>query len=355
MFPYETPFGIIMKINRQIVPSFSAEVFKKDHAFWSQYSSRLIGNWITYDTTVKQIADFAEKVYMHRDLSGFKGSHKFVRDVHAQQAFSKLRSSIAGLYAWRLGALSTVPTPPEFLPRTETERQELIKEADFAFKQAFAFCPYSAEVAFRYITLLVMLNRYDDAITVAQTCSDLDPYNAQVSNLIKQLGAMKKDSAGRVQFETQLQHMEAEAHTNPTNFQNIFDLASIYFQMHQTDRVMGLFDGALANPHISPSEIAAIAQFYAHIGNLPKLEGALEKIIAIAPDEPEPRCDLAAIEIALGKVNESLQDLRTALELNAKRLKQNPRAPNLLDEVRKDHRFDALRNLPEFQQLVSPN
>jgi tetratricopeptide (TPR) repeat protein len=355
MFPYETPFGIIMKINRQVVPSFSPEVFKKDHEFWSQYSARLIGNWITYTTSVKQIADFAEKVYMHRDSSGFQGSQKFIRDEHAQQAFSKLRSSIAGLYAWRLGALSPVPTPPEFLPQTETERQELIQEADFAFKQAFAFCPYSAEVVFRYITLLVMLNRYDDAITVAQTCSDFDPYNTQVANMVKQLKAMKKESAGRAQFETELQHMEDEARTNPTNFQNIFNLASIYFQMRQTGRVIELFDRALASPHISPNEIAVIAQFYAQTGNLPKLEGALEKMVAVAPNEPEPWCDLAAIKIALGKTNESLQDLRTSLELNAKRLKQNPKAHDLLDEVRKDRRLNALHSLPEFQQLVSPN
>src|SRR5579859_39612 len=102
MFPYETPFGVIMKINRHVLPSYSPDVFQKDHEFWSQYSARLIGNWINYDTSVKQIAEFAEKVYKHRDFSDFKGSQKFIRDDHAQQAFSKLRSSIAGLYAWRL-------------------------------------------------------------------------------------------------------------------------------------------------------------------------------------------------------------------------------------------------------------
>ena len=117
MFPYETPFGVIMQINRQVVPSYSPEVFKKDHEFWSQYSGRLIGNWITYDTSVKQIADFAEKVYLHRDFSGFKGSLEFVRDDHAQQAFSKLRSSIAGLYAWRLGALGRCPPRRNISPK----------------------------------------------------------------------------------------------------------------------------------------------------------------------------------------------------------------------------------------------
>jgi tetratricopeptide (TPR) repeat protein len=355
MYPYETPFGVIMKINRQVVPSYSPEIFLKDHAFWSQYSERLIGNWITYDTSVKQVADFAEKVYLHRDSSGFKGSQKFIRDDHAQQAFSKLRSSIAGLYAWRLGALSQVPTPPEYLPQNETERQELIRETDFAFKQAFAFCPYSPEVVFRYINFLAMFGRIDDALILAHTCLDFDPYNGSVAGLIRQLEEMKKQSAGRAQFTTELQRMENEARTNPTNFQNIFGLASIYFQMRQTDRVIELFDQALTSPLISPNAIGAIAQFYAQTGNLPKLEKTLDRLAAAAPDEPEPWYDLAAVKIVVGKTSESLQDLHTSLDLSARRLKQNPKARDLLVEVRTDHRFDSLRNLPEFQKLVPPN
>ena len=57
-----------------------------------------------------------------------------------------------------------MPTPPEYLPKTEAERQALIREADFAFKQAFAFCPYSPEVVFRYMYFLAMEGRFDDAI-----------------------------------------------------------------------------------------------------------------------------------------------------------------------------------------------
>jgi len=355
MFPYETPAGVIMKINRHPLPSLPPDVFTKDHEFWSQYSGRLIGNWITYDTSIKQITDFAEKVYLHRNSSGFKGSEKFIRDDHAQQAFSKLRSSIAGLYAWRLGALGQVPTPPEYLPKSDAERQELIREADFAFKQSFAFCPYSPEAVLRYVNFLAMFNRLDDAILVTQTCSDFDPYNKQVAGLVNQLKQMKKQSSGRVQFETELQRMENEARTNPTNFQNIFNLASAYFQMQQIDRIVKLFDQALTSPYISPNEVGVIAQFFAQTGNLPKLESTLDKLATLVPDQPEPWYDLAAVKTALGKTSESLQDLRTSLDLSGKRLKQNPKARDLLAEVRKDPRFDSLRNLPEFKRIVPPN
>jgi tetratricopeptide (TPR) repeat protein len=312
MYPYETPSGVIMKINRNPLPELPDDIFKKDHEFWSQYSQRLIGNWMTYDTSVQQIADFAEKVYLQNNFSGFKGDRKFIRDDDAQKSFSKLRSSIAGVFAWRLSQ----QCPPEYRQKTEASTQALIRETDFAFKQAFAFCPYSPEAVFRYVQFLMQFNRLDDALVVAQTCLKLDPYNDQTKGLVNQLADFKKQSAVRGQVENQLQQMENEAHNNPTNFQNIFKLAQLYFQMQQTNRVAELFDQALANTNISPNAVGVIAQFYAQTGNLPKLEDTLEKLAKIIPNQPEPWYDLAALKAVIGKNEEALQDLRTSLDLS---------------------------------------
>ena len=122
MYPYETPSGIIMKINRNPLSRLSDDVFKKDHEFWTKYSERLCGNWITYDTTVQQIADFVEKVYLHNNYTGFTGDRKFIRDDDAQKAFSKLRSSQAGMYAWRLDP----QCPPEYRPKNDAEARRSI-------------------------------------------------------------------------------------------------------------------------------------------------------------------------------------------------------------------------------------
>jgi tetratricopeptide (TPR) repeat protein len=350
MYPYETPFGIIMKINRHPLPELSDDIFKKDHEFWSKYSQRLIGNWITYDTTVQQIADFADKVYLQNNYSGFKGDPKFIRDDDAQKSFSKLRSSQAGVYAWRLSP----QCPPEYRQKTEAATQALIRETDFAFKQSFAFCPYSPEAVFRYVQFLMQFNRLDDALIVAKTCLKLDPYNAQTKGLVDQLEGFKKQSGERDQIENQLQQMENEAHNDPTNFQNIFKLAQLYFQMQQTNRVNQLFEQALATTNIPSSAIGVIAQFYAQTGNLPKLEGTLEKLAKTIPNEPEPWYDLAALKAVIGKKDEALQDLRTSLNLSAARLRTNSTAHNLLVEARKDQRFDSLTNLPDFKKIVPP-
>ena len=350
MYPYETPFGIIMKINRNPLPELPDDVFRRDHAFWSKYSDRLIGNWITYDTSVKEIVSFIEKVYLRHNYTGFQGDLKFVRDDQAQKAFSKLRSSQAGVYSWRLGP----QCPDEYRQKTAVGTQALIRETDFACKQAFAFCPYSPEAVIRYVNFLLQYGRIDDALLVAQTCHKLDPYNDQGKVLVKQLEDIKNQSANRTQIETQVQHMENEARTNPGNLPNVLSLAGIYIQMQQTNRAIELFDRALANPHITSNEAGFIAQKYVELGNLTKLEEVLQKIVTLVPDQPEPWYDIAALDVVMGKPDQSFQNLRKSLDLSAQRLKGNPTARDLLAEVRKDPRFDSVRNTPEYQKIVPP-
>jgi len=351
MYPYETPFGIIMKINRNPLPELPDEVFKRDHAFWSKYSERLIGNWITYDTSVKEIVDFIEKVYLRHDYSSFKGDLRFVRDDQAQKAFSKLRSSISGVYAWRLSQ----QCPEEYRQKTPASMEALRRETDFAFKQSFAFCPYSPEAVFRYINFLLQYGRMDDALLIAQTCSKLDPNNDQVKGLVKQLGEFKTQSAARSQVETQVQKMENEVRTNPANLQNVLSLANIYIQMQQTNRAIELFDHALADSHLNPNEAGFIAQAYAQMGNLPKLEAVIQKLVALVPDQPEPWYDLAALDTVMGKPDQGLQNLDKAIDLSVQRHKTNSAARDLLREARNDARFNSVRNLPAFQKIVPPN
>jgi tetratricopeptide (TPR) repeat protein len=354
MYPHLTPFGVIMKINREPLAALPEDVLERDHAFWTRYSERLIGNWITYDTPVKEIAEFAEKVYLRRDFSGFKGDRRFVRDDQAQKAFSKLRSSIGGVYFWRVDRNITSTCPPQYRPKTDAEFQRLVKEADFAFRQAFAFCPYSPEAVFRYVQLLTQLNRYEDALIVAETCRKLDPYNGQVLGLVLSLRDTVKRYGEMEQSRASFRKLHDEATQHPTNFQAVINLASAYLALQQTNAATALFDRMLTNPHLNPSAALFLAQYYADTRNWPQLEASLEKLVKLMPDQPETWYDLAALKISLGKQTEALHALAEALSLNAKRRQLNPAATNLLDIVKGDHRFNGVRQLPEFQKLLAP-
>jgi tetratricopeptide (TPR) repeat protein len=357
MYPYETPFSDIMKINRQPVTELTQAMFDLDHKFWSDNSARLCGNWITYDTSISNICDFVERTYIHNNYQGYTGDRAFVRDDDAQKAFSKLRSSQAGMYAWRCFPRSPQnPSgcPPEFAQKSPASQAALIREADFAFKQAFAFCPYSPEAVYRYVNFLMQFGRFDDAILIAQTCQKLDPYNDQITGLIKTIQDYKAQSTTRAQTVSQVNQMEATARTNPADVHNLISLGVTYAQMQQTNRAVELFDQALASPNIKYPDAGAIAGYYSQLGNIPKLERALEKLVALAPDQPEPHYDLAALEAYLGQTAPALTNLTLALDLSARRLKTNPAARNLLTQARGDAHLNSLRSLPEFQKLVPP-
>ena len=352
MYPHLTPFGIIMKINRQPLKSLPEEVFEKDHEFWSQYSERLIGNWITYDTPVSNIVQFVEKVYLHHNWSGLNpGQQKFARDDQGQKAFSKLRSSIGGVYAWRINPVS--PPPLEYRPKSEAEIRRIYKEADFTFKQAFAFCPYSPEAVFRYINLLVqppapIAPRLEDALLIAETAQKLDPYNGQIAGLIGNLRDWKK----RVGNTTDMQKLEEQVRANPTNFNAALSLAFSYLQGQQMDRALPLLDSIVNNPQVDMPTLLTVAEWYKQLNNFQKIEAVMTRVVQLQPQSAEAWYDLGSIRTTLGRPAEGMAALSNALTISSARRATNPAAIDLLAEARKDARLNALRGLPEFQKLV---
>jgi tetratricopeptide (TPR) repeat protein len=366
MFPHLTPFGIIMKINRQPVPELTDEVCQRDHEFWAQFSERLIGNWITYDTTVKEVTDFSRRTYLQHNYRDFKGDPKFARDDQAQKAFSKLRSSIGGLYAWRLGLLPSVPTPPQYLPKNTAEQQRMLREAEFAFKQALAYCPYSPEAVFRYVQLLLNLNRVSDALLIAETCLSLDPYNGQVEGLVKSLQSATNQAssfrapplptaqtaaAAEAQAVAALAQAELEWQSQPSNLQAGFNLAAAYLSAQKTDRAVTVLDQIASRPNVDVSALLTIAKAFADMGQVARIEALLEKASQLAPDQPEVWYDLAALRAMTGKQPGSLTALDRALTLGAARRATNAGAPDLRAGLKDDPRFETIRAMPEFQRI----
>jgi len=354
MYPHLTPFGIIMKINRQPLPTFTEDIFERDHVFWSQYSERLIGNWITYDTPVSNIVSFVEKVYLRHNWSGLnEGQKKFARDDNGQKAFSKLRSSIGGVYAWRINPNS--PPPPEFRPKTEAEVRRFYKEADFTFKQAFAFCPYSPEALFRYVQLLVqppspIAPRIEDALLLARTAQKLDPYNGQITYLINNLESHQRQIGNL----GSIQKLETQVRANPDDLNAALNLSFVYLQAQQFDRAYPLLDAVVNHPRVGVAQLAPIIDAYKQLNNIPKLEVALARLTQLQPTVPEAWYDLATVRVNLGKIPESLAAVSNAVTLSNARRATNATAPDLAAVARSDGNLARLQSMPEFRKLLTP-
>ena len=178
MYPYLEPHGLIMKINRQQLPELSDEIVQRDSDYWTNYLTPMIGGWLKPDTTIEEVAAFAEKIHVKMDLSGFAGDPQFVQNEYWCKKFSKLRSSIGGLYEWRAEHAAEA-----------AEKKHMNDAADFAFRQAWVLCPYSPETVVRYVNLLGSQNRRADALLVAEAAAKMPEMkgNDQLRALVTEL------------------------------------------------------------------------------------------------------------------------------------------------------------------------
>ncbi len=186
MYPHLEPHGLIMKINRQPLPQLSAETIGADHDYWTRQVAPMIGDWLHDETSVADVARFAEKVYLRQDLGGFKGDPRFVQNDYACKMYSKLRSSVAGIYFWRMKHAADI-----------ADKYRLGHEADFAFRQAWALCPYSPETVYRYVNLLLEQNHVADALLVAETASHMPAMQNSKDSQIRALVDQLKQSLSR--------------------------------------------------------------------------------------------------------------------------------------------------------------
>ena len=142
MYPYLEPFGIIFRLNKDPVPQLAPNIIARDHARWDALFEDL-----------------------HNDP-------RFQRDEAAQKTFSRLRSAIGGLYAFR----------------------RMVPEAEYAFHQAISLCPESPDANFRLAQFYVELGRYDDALAVLEDFTKHDRYNPRIPDFIATVRKLKQQS-----------------------------------------------------------------------------------------------------------------------------------------------------------------
>lgn len=99
MYPYLEPHQLIFKLSRQPLAKLPEGVLVRDHEYWRKLISGMLGDWLTDETTVREIAGFVDRVSVRHNLKGFTGDPRFVQNDYAKSIFSKLRAAIGGLYA----------------------------------------------------------------------------------------------------------------------------------------------------------------------------------------------------------------------------------------------------------------
>ena len=356
MYPHLTPYGIILKLNRDEVPEITDEMMRKDRLFWAQYQTRLTGNWITDDTSVKEIGDWAIKTYKRWDLDGYTGDPAFVRDEPAQKSFSKLRTSIADIYRWRINNYKLAITKETDAAKRDEMKQKqerMTREYVFALKQAWAFCPYSPEVLSHFTQLLLTLGydefkagdksaaqaRRDDAIELVTTYERFDPESPMIKHLINGIQQFNSVLEGKPpavekglglsdqeiqQIQQQLVGLQQRHTANPDDPKVTLELATIYLRLKQNDQALKLIDSLVQQPGLEISTRFTVASVYKNLGQGAKAEQQnriarealrqLEAKLAAEPGNFDLALGLATTHVQRGQAQRGVDVLAQAVE-----------------------------------------
>jgi thioredoxin-like negative regulator of GroEL len=287
MYPYLEPYGIIFKINKNPLPRLTPEMVARDRAYWDALFEEL------------------------------RGDPRFRRDDVAQKTFSKLRSSIGGLYAFR--RMST--------------------DAEYAFQQAIALCPDSPEGNFRLAQLYVESGRFDDAVAVLAEYQKHDRYNARIRTVINTIQKLKLQSAEQRELEQQYA-------AQPGNIQIAQQLLDSYAAHQRVDAMDAIVSALLSHTELPAETFLQIAQRYMAVGRLDRAAELLTAMVQRYPQSREAWYNLAVVESAQRNCDETLAALERALSLD-------DAEHRALQSTRRDPRLDTCRQDPRFQQLLT--
>jgi hypothetical protein len=177
MYPYLEPAGPIFKLRHTAQDALYGETVRNDHEYWQRLTRRLLGQDVHDETGLAEICAAAEALAgLPKD---FQGDPDFLRDDGGRKTFSKLRSSISGLYSWRASHA-----------KGTSERREMEREAELACKQAYLFWPRSPEAAWRYAMLLISRHRIEEAQKFLAAARKLNPGDEGLKTLARYAAEM---------------------------------------------------------------------------------------------------------------------------------------------------------------------
>lgn len=242
------------------------------------------------------------------------GNRRFRRDIVARKTFSKLRSAIAGIYVFRRN----------------------FDEAEHAFRQAIDLYPLSPEASFRLADMYMQQRRLSDAYEVISALSKGDPGNERVTSFMAQISGLKD-------MDERRKALEASFQEGPGDLNTALELAELYMHLQMPHQFQGLTMSILQDENAPLEAYLHVSQLYAAAQRHDLVEMALRRYIEREPRNPRVWVDLAAAHVARGQQAEFLQALRRAVELGGEPVR---------DTLRRDQRFDPVRHLREFQQIV---
>ncbi|MCK5850902.1 MAG: hypothetical protein KAH23_08305, partial [Kiritimatiellae bacterium] len=312
MYPYITPHGLIMKINKEKT-TYTPENIRNDRDLWDWYTRRLLSNT------------------------------KFTRDVVARKSFSKLRSALAGAYTYRRN------TPM----------------AERAFHEARMLYPLSPEANFRLAQdVYIKKGQFDDAMALIEDLQQRDPNSTRPQSFLKQIGNIKG-------LSDQIKTLEVEKKAGKMDVGKAIKLSALYIQANRLAHFNSIANDILkinkfpspvylniaslaikarnipvmnkalelcilnTNTQTDKKVFLNVATFYARTKQIPKAEKTLTLYLKKSPTDWKALLDLASMQMMQEKSNEALRTLQQAITYGGN---------NALKLIHRDRQFQSIRS-----------
>lgn len=257
MYPYLEPCGLIMKINRDPIKGIDPKLVRQNRVQWKKITAELL-----YDPA-------------------------FQRDSVAQKSYSKLRSSQAGLYAYR----------------------GMYVEAEEAFLQALDLAPGSAEARSRLLEIYMNMDRFDDGLKICAEWESLDPKNPVIKDAtnrvryLKNLAAKEKDMA---EIYEQSKH--------DPGF--VFDYINVLKERNKWAQVDSAVNELLSRKELDLTWWQTAVQFYANANKPAQVEQILSSLTKRDPKNAMFWYNLAMVQASRSEVTQACTSIKQAVKLD---------------------------------------
>jgi tetratricopeptide (TPR) repeat protein len=302
MYPYLEPHGLIMKINKEPLPSLTTEMVKNDTEFWNWYANRLLNN------------------------------RKFQRDSVARKSFSKLRCAIAGLYAYR----------------------RMFNEAEAAFRQAVNLYPGSPEANFRLADLYLQSGRFADAKEIMKKNLEQDPRNDKIVGFINQIEEMERTNS-------RINELQSQLATGKGSLDMVFELCTLFLRSNKDQPFTELAIQVLNNTNLPPQVYLKIAEIAMSVQppRLPMMAEAYQRYLMRERSDPKVWYELGCVMAALGQPSNALHALQQAVNIGGEPIRDGMRKDPRLEPMRGVEAFQKLmapspQGFSPFPGLIAP-
>jgi len=274
MYPYLRPFGVIMKIEPEPLPAPTRDA-----------GGNLTGLW-------KEIVDL-DTAYWDKLTADFLAREEFRRNPDAQKSFSKLRSSIAGVYLQR----------------------NMIAEAQYAYRQAIELCPEGgSEGGWQLVEIMIRQRKFADAMEIADKYLERDPHNAGMADRARRIKRIYDLDA---EILPALKSKIDDA-GQPTTIKDIMDFVSGSLEIGMLADARNYGNLVTTNESVNTAAVFAMGQIYSRHNRHDMAATAFQRYLARQADDANGWVELGWALVNVNRFEDAYKAWENALKLGGR-------------------------------------